>query len=560
MTTDYQLQTLAGGRWTVVQEGPDAEPLAAAAARAAESQEFEGVRVMMRRADEEYGFSWTRLVAASYRQGVREPDPATPVVRPGRMPAACAGPDDVASEEAARLLQPFLQQFLEETRLTLSEIMHDDRAATVASSAGAVVQTVMQRIAVLQAQGSGRPPSERLRELEALVAGRLKRLKADAQAGPAHPLKPGRLAEDFAAIGARHGAEADHHRMRALCAYVGGGKGLGDKVEILFQLYEPNLDPAYARMIDRVGADLLSLAGTLQAVLVPKGRRRADRMISMVDLLEGRFDRPVEELPIGLRALSKLLTEGGMPRCREAVRERLFKEISSKAPFTNESALSEEMRAIFQFFLHVQSVRPRMAAEMDFIEAIRERVDRMLQPAQIEEYLQGVKPLRDKLDRLLILAENSPVDLGKQRVAEPIRRNMGTDEMVREFVAPLKDRTGAIPTLAALAQRFDAAGFDEKTEAEFLGVFDGIIFDILRNDLLKMRGTPLERLQRIVRLCTQPPLPPGKARRFASEAIKASLGSPDFAKAYAERFPDEAARRESLARLREVLRTAGLLG
>jgi hypothetical protein len=171
-----------------------------------------------------------------------------------------------------------------------------------------------------------------------------------------------------------------------------------------------------------------------------------------------------------------------------------------------------------------------------------------------------VKPLRDKLDRLLILAENSPVDLGKQRVAEPIRRNMGTDDMMREFVAPLKDRTGAIPTLAQLAQRFLAAKFDEKTEAEFVGVFDAMIYDILREDVLKTRGTPLERMQRIVRLCTQPPLPPGKARRFATEAIKASLGSPDFAKAYAERFPDEAQRRESLTRLRDVLRNAGLLG
>lgn len=561
MSTLYQLQTFGGGRWTIVHEGPDRDALAAAGEAIIQGQKADGVRVMQAEHDEEYAFSWSRLVAAGYRPGLREmPEPWTPVVRPGAAPAPCATHADLASDEARRFLQPFFQAFLEESRLTLLEILHDETAAGIASSAGTLMQTVLQRVAVIQAQGTGKPAPERLKELQALVTARLQKLKADAQAGPPVALRPGKLEEGLLEVERRHGAEAEHHQFRALAAYLGGGKAPADKLEILFQLYEPNLDPRHARLFDRLGGELLSLNATLQGVLAPKGRRRVDRMISMVDLLEGRFDRPVEELPIGLRALSKLMVERGMPRCREAVRERLFREIAAKAPFTNESALSEEMRAIFQFFVHVQAVRPKMAAEMDFIEAIRERVDRMLQPSQIEEYLQGVKPLRDKLDRLLILAENSPVDLGKQRVAEPIRRNMGTDDMMREFVAPLKDRTGAIPTLAQLAQRFLAAKFDEKTEAEFVGVFDAMIYDILREDVLKTRGTPLERMQRIVRLCTQPPLPPGKARRFATEAIKASLGSPDFAKAYAERFPDEAQRRESLARLRDVLRNAGLLG
>jgi hypothetical protein len=102
-------------------------------------------------------------------------------------------------------------------------------------------------------------------------------------------------------------------------------------------------------------------------------------------------------------------------------------------------------------------------------------------------------------------------------------------------------------------------GFEPPAEAYLLGILDTILVDVLKTDVLKARISPLERMQKLIRLCTLPPLPPGRARKIVAEAIAAGMASPEFEKSYVERFPAPQDRDQALGKLKDILRNAGLL-
>jgi len=559
MRVEFLLQTLSNGRWVLVQSGRDEAPFRVAVDKLRDSGSVDGIRLTRRVTRTDFDCVYDRDVARWSKPGVAVPDPWMPIVVPGSVAVACETPEDLVSDDARALIFAVLGKYLEENTLTLVELLHSDRAADRIMSSGALVQTVMQRIAVVQVFGTQKPPSARMKELEALVSARVRRLKTEAQAGAPVTLRPGKFQEAMLSIEAQHsGAEARYHQFKALTHYLSAGKSWNEKFELLFQLYEPHLSNEHASLFDAIGSEILIHASAVREILPVAGRRRADLLLGLVDMLQGEFHKPLDQLPIGLRALGKLLRDDGMPRCREALRERLLREIVVRQNLTNDGVLSDEMQALNAVVKRVEATSPGLGAELEFAEAVRERVDRMTHVDNISEYLQGAKPLSDKLDRLLALAESSPIELGRQRVAEPLRNVMKADDLVRDYVAPLKDRSMSIPTLSTLANRFASIGFDTNAQAEFVNAIDGILTDVVRNEATKGRGSQLERMQKLIRLCTQPPLPPGRARKLASEVIRQVLATPEFAQSYAERFPSEVDREAALAKLKDILRDAGL--
>jgi hypothetical protein len=113
--------------------------------------------------------------------------------------------------------------------------------------------------------------------------------------------------------------------------------------------------------------------------------------------------------------------------------------------------------------------------------------------------------------------------------------------------------------LAKLGERIVQVGFEPSAEAYLLGVLDTVILDVLKTDVFKARIAPLERMQKLIRLCTLPPLPPGRARKVVADAIAAGMASPEFEKSYVDRFPVSQDRDQALVKLKDILRNAGLL-
>ncbi len=558
-TVDFALHTITGGRWVQIQTHPDGTALAALAQRLISEGEAEGVRVVRRVTHLDFDCVTWRYLFRWVRGGVTEPDPSIPVLEQGRPVAPCASHEDFVTDEARAHIFPHVAKYLEENRLTLLELLHVEATADLALNAGSLVQTAVQRIAVLQCAGTQKSVATRVKELDVLLTARMRKLREATQSGSPFPFQPGKFGEQIAAIEEKHGPDAVHHTYRAFAHYLAGGRNWGDKVERLFELYEPDLEPRHAQSFDRLGAEMLAHAATLREVLVVAGRRRVDRVIAHADLLAGRFAKPLDLLPIGLRAMGKLLAEGSIPRCRAALFDRFVREIGSRVNLGNENSLYDEFEAMNHLIDHLKTKHPALYKEPVVADAILDRVDRMCHHERIAEYLAGVKGIAERLDRLLGLGAIAPLPVCKQRIAGHMRALMKAEDLVREYVQPQKDKANAIPVLAKLGDRIVQVGFEQQVETYLLGVLDTILVDVIKSDVLKARIPPLERMQKLIRLCSLPPLPPGRARRIVAETIGAGMASPEFEKSYVERFPVPQERDLALVKLKEILKNAGLL-
>jgi hypothetical protein len=557
-TVDYALHTITGSRWVQIQTHADGTALAVLAQRLISEGDTEGVRVVRRVTYPDFDCTTWRYLFRWVRGGVTEPDVTQPVLEQGRAVAPCATHDDFATDEARAFIFPYFAKYLEENRYTLIEVMHVEHLADLALNAGSLVQTTVQRIASLQAAGTSKSVATRVKELDILLTARMRKLREASTSGPPFAFSPGKFGEQIEAIEQKHGADALFHTYRAFAHYLAGAKSWGDKMERLFELYEPDLDPRYAQFFDRIGSEMLAHASTVRDILVVPGRRRVDRIIAHADLLSGRFAKPLDLLPIGLRAMGKLFIEGSIPRCRAALFDRFIREIGARVNFGNENSLSDEMEAMSHFIEHLRTKHPALHKEPAVSDAIFERVDRMCHNDRIAEYLAGVKGLAERMDRLLVLGMVAPLPICKQRIAAHMRALLKVDDIVREYVQPQKDKGSAIPVLAKLCERISQVGFEAQSEAYLFGILDNVVIEVLKSDVIKARATPLDRMQKLIRLCSLPPLPAGRARRLAAETIAVCLASPEFEKSYVERFPREQDRAEALAKLKEILKNAGL--
>jgi hypothetical protein len=558
-TVDFALHTITGGRWVQVQSHPDGTILAALAQRLVGEGEAEGVRVVRRVTYPDFDCVTWRYLFRWVRGGTTEPDPSFPVLEQGRPVAPCASHDDFVTDEARAHIFPHVAKYLEENRLTLLELLHVESSADLALNAGALVQTTVQRIAAVQCAGTQKSVATRVKELDILLTGRMRKLREASQSGAPFPFRPGKFGEQIAAIEEKHGSDSLFHTYRAFAHYLAGSRSWGEKVERLFELYEPDLEPRHARAFDRLGAEMLTHASTVRDVLVVAGRRRVDRVIAHADLLAGRFAKPLDLLPIGLRAMGKLLTEGSIPRCRAALFDRFVRDIGARVNLGNENSLYDEFEVMNHLIDHLKTRHPALHKEPVVADTIQDRVDRMSHHDRIAEYLAGVKGVGERLDRLLGLGAIAPLPLCRQRIAVHMRSLMKAEDLVREYVQPHKDKASAIPVLAKLGDRIVQVGFEPPAEAYLLGILDTILVDVLKTDVLKARISPLERMQKLIRLCTLPPLPPGRARKIVAEAIAAGMASPEFEKSYVERFPAPQDRDQALGKLKDILRNAGLL-
>lgn len=558
-TVDYVLQTIVGGRWVQIQAHADGTALAVLAQRLISEGETEGVRVVRRVTYRDFDCATGRYLFRWVRGGVTEPDPAFPVLEQGRPVAPCATHDDFVGDEARAQIFPHVAKYLEENRLTLLELMHVEQSADLALNAGSLVQTTVQRIAVVQCAGTQKSVATRVKELDVLLTARMRKLREASQSGAPYPFKPGNFGVQMAAIEQKHGADSLFHTYRAFAHYLAGAKSWGDKVERLFELYEPDLAPHHAVLFDRLGAEMLAHAATMRDILVVPGRRRVDRVIAHADLLSGRFAKPLDLLPIGLRAMGKLLIEGSIPRCRAALFDRFVREVAARVNLGNENSLYDEFEAMNHLVEHLKTRHPALHKEPAVADAILDRVDRMCHHDRIAEYLAGVKGLGERLDRLIGLAAIAPLPICRQRIAAHLRTLMKVEDIVREYVQSQKDRASAIPVLARIGDRIAQVGFEGPAEAQLLGILDTVLVDVVKTDVLKARMPPLERMQKLIRLCTLPPLPPGRARSLVAETIGSGMASAEFVRSYVERFPVPQERDQALVKLKEILKNAGLL-
>lgn len=175
----------------------------------------------------------------------------------------CQRPEDVFEFSARELLFRVAQPYLEQVRLTATELMFDPREHRKILNAATKFQEYLQRVAILQGQQSQKPVAERMRQTLDMVDAAMRAVEATVRRGRG-------AATDAAALEAA-AAEAPLEAGIALALALAAAPP-GDfaaRAAICFKLLNDARAPATVGLLDQTLAQILRLKIAATALVGP---------------------------------------------------------------------------------------------------------------------------------------------------------------------------------------------------------------------------------------------------------------------------------------------------
>lgn len=565
----FELHSLHGDVWLLVREADDLRQLEPVAAQLVDRGEVDGVRIARRRTHVDHDFVSSVIIRKRLRPGAADNDPLQGA-NPGRDYTWCDGVEDLIGDAQRQVFRALFARYLDENRLTPLEILHHERHARALDNAGTLVQGALQRLASRQVRGTQQSAVARMKELMALVEDAMAALTARARATPPEPLAPGgfkALVERLRAQAGPAGGAADGREAmravraavyRAIAEYLIAARSWVEKLDRLFQLYEPTLTVTEIRFIDSLAAEILASPLALRELAGEQADRLA-LILNAIDLYVGDLGR-AGDLPQGVRVLSTLLADGLLPRTQAELRQGLLRHLYARQPLRADRAdkgLLQEMTAIDAISRHLKERTPTLAKDEEILDLLAGAAERLIQPEAVADLMAGSRSPSRRLDALLGVLEIAPGAGVKARLAPYLRSLLTVDDLVRDW-AGAAGRIDAIRPLCALAARLDASGLPRAVRHEMLEMLDTGLYDILRVDLVGNQAMPfVDRMLVLIRDGGK--LPEGRARVFAAETLSLAFKRPEFLLHYLERFPDAAGKRAAYMQLYTDLREGGLV-
>ncbi len=549
--TSFELHSFHGDQWLLVKDGAELRQIEPAAALLVQRNEVDGIRLVRRTDYLDHDFSVTVTILKRLRTGVQEADPLQRA-NPGRDASWCEKPEDFLGDVQRQVMRGLLAKYLDERRLTPLEILNHELHAKALDQAGTTVQGALQRLASQQVRGTQQSAVGRMKELIALADGVLAGLLKQAKSGPIHPLKPG----GFAALaGSLNGgpAEVTAALYRSVAAHLSAAKSWVEKLDLLFQLWEPDLTVREMRILDSIAAEILASPLALKE-LAGKERNRFELVTNAIDLHAGNLGKGEGEWPAGVRALSLLLAEGVLPRTMAELRTGLLRHLHARLPLRTGSGLRDEMRATAEVLEHLRLHAPALARDEEVLEALALRADRLIQPEAMAEMMATARSLAARIDLVLTLVEEVPGDPPKAKLAPYLRSLISPEDMIREC----GNRAEAIRSLSDTARRIHASRLPGAAKRDMLEVLDMAVHDCIRTEILGNGSVNFtDRILMLLRLCSG--LPDGRARQLAGDTLTQALRRPEFILNYLERFPGAGERRVAYQKLCDALVESGLV-
>jgi hypothetical protein len=553
----YELHTYHGTYWLRARRFRTGKEAMAAAEQAGADRTGQAVRIA--RCVEHPGYGYvSRTIVYRAVEGDTVVDPAAPLVLPD-APDVCVTPADLRSERARETIAGVLGRWLEENRATVIELLHSEALAVRLNNTGTILQGALQKVAVAQASGTDVPVQKRYRELVALADATISELHAESRRNPAPALAPGEYGRWCAALAQGTGAGAlEVARFRALAASLADCRTWLAKLDRLGSLAEDGLPVRDIAPLDAIAAEVISMPGAA-AELAGPGADRLAVIGSLIRVHAGRIELPHEPGLTGIDALNRLIRTGRCPRLRGAVQKRLLVELAGTAPLQANAALWNLAQALHMLRERMAEAPP-LGDDLELRDALELRALRGISPESVAEILAkaGRSP-SDRFRALIRLADLMPYASSKARVLEFAAGAFSIDDLVREAAGPKGDRAAAIPKLVELHRMVAGAEIDAEAKTRLCGELDGAVGDLIRIDVLGAQGRPFfDRVMQLIRLCSTCPLPEGRARRLATEAVGRAVMSQEFLTPFLKRFSTETEKKQALTQLRDLLVAAGL--
>jgi hypothetical protein len=234
----------------------------------------------------------------------------------------------------------------------------------------------------------------------------------------------------------------------------------------------------------------------------------------------------------------------------------VIRELTNLAPLKAERALWNQAQTL-HLLMELFRKTPPLADDIEMLETLEQRALRLINPESVAEAIGQCRLPSEKVRTLVRIVDLMPYVASKAKMTEFVRAAWSPDDLVRESGG--KDRPAALPVLVGMHRDVAGADMDADTKARLLGDLDMTLLDIVRTDVLNAPNRSfMDRILQLMKLCAASPLPEGKARACAVEAVGRAVNSPEFLEPFMKRFKAEAERKQALLSLRNLLKTSGL--
>ncbi|EWY40148.1 hypothetical protein N825_03605 [Skermanella stibiiresistens SB22] len=555
----YELHTYHGSYWMCAKTTLDRDEAESGARNAQADKVGFGARVALCTEYADYDHvSRTILSRTLWRDGAV--DVSAPLIMP--VPGGdgiCRTVADLRSDRARETMAAALQRYLDDNRLTPLELLHSDANALRLNDAGTTLQGALQKVAIAQVQGTDVPVQRRFKDLLALGDQVLAELRADAKRVPVKACVPGSYGAQCAALEAKHPDAAAYHILRALSLYLAEApKGWIGKLDALGHLVEERLPARHVMPLDAILSEIANASTVTNDLTGPNPADRLTHIRSLLDLHAGRYEAPANRASDGIRALNWLIREGRCPRTRSTIERRVIRELTNIAPLKAERALWNQAQTL-HLLMELFKETPPLAHDIEMLETLEQRALRLINPESVAEAIGQCKLPSEKVRTLVRIVDLMPYVASKAKMTEFVRAAWSPDDLVREGGG--KDRPAALPILVGMHRDIAGAEMDPDTQAKLLTDLDATMLDIVRIDVLNAPNrTFMDRILQLMKLCAASPLPEGKARACAVDAVGRAVNSPEFLDPFLKRFKAEAERKQALLSLRSLLKSSGLAG
>lgn len=290
----------------------------------------------------------------------------------------CEAPSDVFEPQARELLFRVAQSYLEQARITATELAFDPREHRKILGATTKFQEYLQRVAILQGQSSSKPVTERMRHVLDCVDGAMRLAEAQARR------QQGGEALDAATLDACAAAgllEAGIALALALGAVTPGD--WAGRATVCASLLSASEEPVAVGLLDQTLAELLRLKASA-AVLIGRGDALAVQVRACLAIAgDGDAMRTNRSAIIG--EIVRLKTKHRLVAIERAAVENLNAALASAANLAARDPI-EELKTTRDLHSKIAAL-PLLAADADLADNLSRRMSRLVAPESLEPLL-----------------------------------------------------------------------------------------------------------------------------------------------------------------------------
>ncbi len=468
----------------------------------------------------------------------------------------CFKPQDLYTHHARSVIARLLTEQLGQWKLTAIELMHRADILEQLEAAGTIVQHAIQKAAVAHAQSANEDAQSAVKQLNELINKAFERIYKDNRAGRFPKIrgkKLGPIAEKLVGNG-----DAEYLLCAAVADNLSSTAEWRDKLSqlLVFMKELPDKGPARdlgLEVIDLFVAEMLEGAAALGDLLGDQ-ENLGDSLTLMADIFLGQVkkDAPVGD---GVRVLAREFGKNKLPNSRSAIAQRIIRELKSVRRLMPR-CLEEEINLVKTLATKMVMGQGKLLSLDEITEAFTVRSKRLVAHDVIDDYLQDVSSVDDKIEKLIQFEENIVGAENKRTLASFIKPLLTSHKSQVYFIDGDKPVMWRMKRLAELQAKVSKSGLQEHQKNEIVEAFGQLACEIdgkagLLDMIDKKHTDHAERVLTLLRLVTSDVLPQGELGQKIQLRVNDKMRRPEFRQSLLEGASSR------VAELKELLSQAG---